>query len=119
MRGTGSSARDDRPWPPSHERLRVNSDFLGRAIVFVVAGTIAAVVTLLAGRLGRRLGLVDVPGGRRTHTGAVPRIGGLGLFAGFFLSALVLYLTATFRPEHQVPLSGVLTGTAFVALFGL
>lgn len=87
--------------------------------VFVVSFAVAAVGTYLAGRLGRRLGLVDVPGGRRTHTGAVPRIGGLGLFAGFIITALVLYLTATFRPEHQLPLSGILAGTAFVALFGL
>jgi UDP-GlcNAc:undecaprenyl-phosphate GlcNAc-1-phosphate transferase len=94
-------------------------DLLGRVAVFVVAGLIAAVGTYLAGRLGRRLGLVDVPGGRRTHKGVVPRIGGLGLFAGFFLTALALYLSSTFRPEHQVPLSGVLTGTAFVAVMGL
>ncbi len=88
-------------------------------LIFAVAFALSAGGTYLAGRLGRRLGLVDVPGGRRTHQGTVPRIGGLGLFAGFFLTALALYLSSTFRPEHQLPLSGVLAGTAFVALFGL
>jgi UDP-GlcNAc:undecaprenyl-phosphate GlcNAc-1-phosphate transferase len=89
------------------------------ALVFGVAFAVAASGTWLAGRLGRRLGLVDMPGGRRSHQGAVPRIGGLGLFAGFFLTALVLYLSHTFRPEHQLALSGVLAGAAFVAVFGL
>jgi UDP-GlcNAc:undecaprenyl-phosphate GlcNAc-1-phosphate transferase len=88
-------------------------------IVFTAAFGIAAAGTFLAGRLGRRWGLVDQPGGRRTHAGAVPRIGGLGLFAGFFVTALALYFGRTFRPEHQLPLSGVIAGTAFVALFGL
>lgn len=88
-------------------------------LVFVAAFAIAAVVTYLAGRLGRRWGLVDLPGGRRTHIGAVPRIGGLGLFAGFFLVAVYLYLTGSLNSTRSLPLFGVLAGTAFVALFGL
>jgi UDP-GlcNAc:undecaprenyl-phosphate GlcNAc-1-phosphate transferase len=97
----------------------VTSDIFARGLVFVVAFGIAAAATFGAGRLGRRWGLVDLPGGRRAHAGAVPRIGGLGLLAGFFITALALYLSGTFRPEHQLPLAGVLAGTAFVALFGL
>jgi UDP-GlcNAc:undecaprenyl-phosphate/decaprenyl-phosphate GlcNAc-1-phosphate transferase len=97
----------------------VTSDIFARGVVFVVAFGIAAAATFGAGRLGRRWGLVDLPGGRRTHAGAVPRIGGLGLLAGFLLTALALYFSRTFRPEHQLPLAGVLAGTAFVALFGL
>ncbi len=88
-------------------------------LVFAVAFVVAAVGTFLAGRLGRRWGLVDLPGGRRTHAGAVPRIGGLGLFAGFFLTALTLYASGSDKSAHSVPLLGVLIGTAFVALFGL
>src|SRR5947209_8299473 len=88
-------------------------------IVFIASFGLAVAGTLLAGRLGQRFGLVDVPGGRRTHSGRVARTGGVGLFAGFFLTALGLYLTGTMRPEHQLPLMGVLAGTAFAALFGL
>ncbi len=92
---------------------------LTSVLVFLAAFGLAAGGTFLAGRLGRRWGLVDIPGGRRTHTGAVPRIGGLGLLAGFLLTALALYLSHTFQPEHQLPLAGVLAGTAFVAVLGL
>ena len=88
-------------------------------LVFIASFGVAAAGTFIAGRIGQRLGLVDVPGGRRTHSGRVARTGGVGLFAGFFLVALGLYLTGTMRPEHRVPLMGVLAGTAFVAFFGL
>src|SRR5438876_760085 len=83
-------------------------------IVFGAAFAIAAVGTFLAGRLGRRWGLVDLPGGRRTHSGAVPRIGGLGLLAGFFLTAVGLYMAISYKAEHWLPLLGVLGGTVFV-----
>jgi UDP-GlcNAc:undecaprenyl-phosphate GlcNAc-1-phosphate transferase len=92
---------------------------LAAAFVFMAAFGIAAAGTFVAGRLGRRLGLMDMPGGRRTHAGAVPRIGGLGLFAGFLLVALYLYISGSYRSVHSLPLLGVLAGTTFVALFGL
>jgi len=99
------------------EQLQLNK--LTAVIAFAAAFLIASATTFLAGRLGRRWGLVDLPGGRRTHAGAIPRIGGLGLFAGFFVTALALYLNGTDTAAHALPLLGVLLGTAFVALFGL
>ena len=83
------------------------------ALVFLAALAIALLATPLAGRLGRRLGIVDVPGGRRTHIGAITRIGGVGLFAGFFLTALGLFAAGVYKPEHRLPLTGVLLGSAF------
>ena len=35
-----------------------------------------------------RVGLVDLPGGRKQHEGTVPLIGGLAMFLGFAFSAL-------------------------------
>jgi len=88
--------------------------------VLVLAGLcaffVALIATPLAGRLGRRLGLVDVPGGRRRHAGLVSRIGGLGLFAGFFITALGIFFISG---EQTRPLLGVLGGAVFVCLCGL
>jgi UDP-GlcNAc:undecaprenyl-phosphate/decaprenyl-phosphate GlcNAc-1-phosphate transferase len=89
------------------------------AITFGAALIIAALATPLARRLGLRLGLVDLPGGRRRHEGAVTRIGGVGLFAGFFVTAAGLFVLGVYRPEHRLPLEGVLLGTALVFAFGL
>jgi len=38
------------------------------------------------------IGLLDQPGGRKSHEGAVPLIGGIAMFCGFVLSALLLQL---------------------------
>ena len=87
--------------------------------VFLIALVIALAATPLARRAGVRLGLVDLPGGRRKHMGPIARIGGVGLFAGFFVTALGLYLAGYVKPEHLRPLAGVLLGTAFVFIVGL
>jgi UDP-GlcNAc:undecaprenyl-phosphate GlcNAc-1-phosphate transferase len=47
---------------------------------------VCAVVLPLALPLARRLGLVDHPGGRKQHDGAIPVIGGLVIFAALALS---------------------------------
>ncbi len=49
---------------------------------------VCAVVLPLATPLARRLGLVDHPGGRKDHDGAIPVIGGLVIFLALALSYL-------------------------------
>ena len=60
---------------------------------------LAVLVTQLYRNAGERLGLVAIPGGRRQHAGAIPVTGGIGLFAGFFVTALGLY----FSRVHTTP----------------
>lgn len=59
-------------------------------LVLVSALVLTASLTPPAGSLGRRLGLVDRPGGRRQHVGVIPRTGGLALFGGFVIVVLLL-----------------------------
>jgi UDP-GlcNAc:undecaprenyl-phosphate GlcNAc-1-phosphate transferase len=92
--------------------------------VFCGAFLLSWLLTPLAGRLGRRQGLVDQPGERRRHSASIPRIGGLALFLSFFLVAGVVFLIEfVFRtpgvPADARRLRGVLLGTAFVAVVGL
>jgi len=87
--------------------------------VFLTALIIALLTTPLAAWLGARLGWVALPGGRRQHPKPVSRLGGIGLFLGFFLTALALFWFAPLKSEHDFPLRGVLVGTAFVFLCGL
>ncbi len=49
----------------------------------------------------------------------MPRIGGLGLFAGFFVTALGIYLFGPLQDTHRLPFVGVLVGSAVACLFGL
>lgn len=88
-------------------------------LTFLLAFIFAALATPLVGVAGRRLGLIAVPGGRRQHAGAVPVTGGVGLFVGFFATALGLYFFAPLGERLRLPVTGVLIGTAFVFLAGL
>jgi len=93
------------------------------ALVLAASALVAAAVTPLAGRLGRRLGIVDRPGGRRQHRGEVPRLGGIALFAGFAaaiaLAAWRGILTADYLTNDRTRLMGILIGGGAAFLFGL
>ena len=70
--------------------------------------------------IGYRLGIVAQPGGRRTHTGNVPRTGGIALFGGFIVGALLTFaLWSPTNPDDVRRLTAVIAGTIFVFLFGL
>jgi len=93
------------------------------ALILATAAAVALVVTPLAGRLGRRLGIVDRPGGRRRHKGEIPRLGGIALFAGFAAAIGVAawrgLLTANYLDNDTTRLLGILIGSAAAFLFGL
>ncbi|HNR96542.1 MAG TPA: MraY family glycosyltransferase [Anaerolineae bacterium] len=93
--------------------------------VFLVAFLLALLTTPLAARLGQKWGLVDLPGGRRQHSGAVPRTGGWALFAPFLVAAgLAAFLGPRLpSPEGIDPnevrrLAGILIGSTFVFAVG-
>jgi UDP-GlcNAc:undecaprenyl-phosphate GlcNAc-1-phosphate transferase len=89
-------------------------------IVFVVSLTLALGLTPLSTRIGRGLGIVDQPGGRRTHAGNVPRTGGIALFGGFIGGAALIFIFwRPTNPEDVRRLVAVVAGTVSVFLFGL
>ncbi len=95
-------------------------------LVFLIAFGLALTLTPLSARLGRRLGLVDRPGGRRRHEGVVPRTGGVALYAAFTLAVLVALLVRGSLPSPEGPdvhettrLIALLAGSTFVFCFGL
>ncbi len=53
------------------------------AAIIVAAATVTVVVTPLVRRRAIRVGLVDMPGGRKVHERAVPRVGGVAIALGF------------------------------------
>jgi UDP-GlcNAc:undecaprenyl-phosphate GlcNAc-1-phosphate transferase len=100
------------------------NDILSFSAVLVSAFLLTLLLTPLAGRLGRRWGLVDRPGGRRRHAAPTPRLGGVGLFLGFFSVSLLVFLVEFVFQTPAVPddarrLRGVLLGAAFVFVVGL
>ncbi|MEO7741954.1 MAG: MraY family glycosyltransferase [Usitatibacter sp.] len=59
--------------------------------------TSAAGVAVLS-RLAPRLGLIDVPGGRKAHASAVPLVGGLAIFLAVLLTAYFANLAPALAP---------------------
>jgi UDP-GlcNAc:undecaprenyl-phosphate GlcNAc-1-phosphate transferase len=95
-------------------------------IVFAVAFCLSLALTPLAARLGRRWGLVDVPGERRRHVGVVPRSGGIALFASFLAAVLLASNLSRLLPMPEGPdakeslrLTGILLGSSFLFVMGL
>jgi UDP-GlcNAc:undecaprenyl-phosphate GlcNAc-1-phosphate transferase len=105
-------------------KLGIVNDTLRFLSVFGAALLLSLLLTPLAGRLGRRWGLVDRPGGRRRHATPTPRLGGVALFLSFFTVSAIVFLSEYVLQSPAVPddarrLRGVLLGTAFVFLVGL
>jgi len=90
---------------------------------FVTSLGLAVLLTPLAGRLGRWLGVVDRPGGRRAHKGEIPRLGGVALFVAFIgaigVSAWSGALTMGYSANDFTRLSGLMIGGLGAFLFGL
>jgi UDP-GlcNAc:undecaprenyl-phosphate GlcNAc-1-phosphate transferase len=98
---------------------------MGFLLIPVCSCLIALLVTPLAGRLGRRLSVVAVPGPRRLHQSIIPRLGGIGLYFAFLAALiLLLLLPANLLPPSQDPkemtrLAGLIIGSTFMFLVGL
>jgi len=88
--------------------------------VFGLALLIALAGTPLAARWGRREGLVDEPGPRRWHKGAIPRTGGIALFAAFMAAALLAQWLPVPRqdPNELVRFLGIVIGATFLFVVG-
>jgi UDP-GlcNAc:undecaprenyl-phosphate GlcNAc-1-phosphate transferase len=89
----------------------------------VLAFALAAIATPLVGILARRLGMLDVPGGRRVHQRPIPRPGGLAIAVAFG-SAIFLFWLIDRLAGHPflIPAevrSPRFTLTAFAALLGV
>jgi UDP-GlcNAc:undecaprenyl-phosphate GlcNAc-1-phosphate transferase len=100
------------------------NDILAFPAVLIAALLLSWLLTPLAGRLGRRWGLVDRPGGRRKHAAPTSRLGGVALFLGFFVVSSLVFVVEFVLQDPVVPddarrLRGVLLGVAFVFVAGL
>jgi UDP-GlcNAc:undecaprenyl-phosphate GlcNAc-1-phosphate transferase len=89
-------------------------------MVFGVGLAVALVVTPLAGKWGRRRGIVDKPGPRRWHKGDIPRTGGIALFAAFMAAALLAQWMPVPRqdPKELTRFLGIALGATFLFIVG-
>ncbi|MBI5231529.1 MAG: undecaprenyl/decaprenyl-phosphate alpha-N-acetylglucosaminyl 1-phosphate transferase [Coriobacteriales bacterium] len=82
--------------------------------LIATAAAVTLIVTPLVRWVALRFGLVDRPGGRKVHSVPIPRIGGIGIFAGV-MAALGL----EWAGELFFGWGGGLSGAAELRLFGV
>lgn len=85
---------------------------------FMVSLSLALVLVPMMKPLSIRLGAVDKGMGRRVHDGVIPRLGGIGIAAAFFLPA-AFSLTRGEWGSFEEKMVGVLLGCGIVFLTGL
>mgnify|MGYP001186183606 CR=1 FL=1 len=89
-------------------------------VVALVAAAVAGAATPLASRLSFRWGIVAEPGGRRRHTGRIPKLGGLAVAAGWAAGVILIYLLLPpANSDDALRLRGVVLGSLVVLAGGL
>lgn len=79
----------------------------------LAAAVLSFGATPLVKRAAFKLGAIDVPkDGRRMHDHPIPRLGGLAIFLGFMLSALLF-------AEMERPVRGLLIGAVIIVILGV
>jgi len=86
-------------------------DGVAALVAFLMAALIVFAVTPTVGNIARRMGAMDEPNARKIHEDPVPRLGGLAIYFGFIIPAL-LFLPLTNE------LKGVVVGASVITLFG-
>ena len=91
------------------------------ALITVAGFVIALVFTPLGGWLGQHWHIVALPGGRRHHHGAISKLGGIGIAAGFYgalaLSQLISIPTEDVNESRRF--WGLIIGGALLFVVGL
>ena len=83
-------------------------------VTFLVAFVVSLLVTPLAIKLAPKIGSMDVPrDGRRMHVKAMPRFGGMAIFAGTMISTVIFLLQLDNR------IVGILIGGALIYILGI
>jgi UDP-GlcNAc:undecaprenyl-phosphate GlcNAc-1-phosphate transferase len=79
---------------------------------FIVALAITTACTPLLLRWAPRVGLTDLPGARKVHNRAVPRVGGIAMAVGILIPTLLM-------PHLGAPVLGLLVGLVVLLVFGV
>ena len=93
-----------------------NPTVLDAFYAFLVAAAVTALLTPLTMRIARAVGAIDEPRERGLSERPTPLLGGLAIFAGVLVAALI-WLPAGYSEAHQL-WHGVLLAAALITLVG-
>ena len=93
------------------------------AIAFVLALITSYVVVPYSMRLAKKVNAIDVPSERRINKVSMPRLGGLGIIAGFFVSMIYLIISMELEnkavlDEYHLKIIGLFLGLIIIGIVG-
>lgn len=93
------------------------------AIAFVLAFITSYVIVPYSMRLAKKVNAIDVPEERRINKVNMPRLGGLGIIAGFFVSMIYLIISIKLESkdtldEYYLKIIGLFLGLTIIAIVG-
>ena len=96
-------------------------ELFGFVIVFNIALAVSLAVMPAARYVSRRFGIASMPGGRRQEARAMPKLGGVAIFAGFMVAAVLAQFLPVprFDPNETTRLAGLIIGGALIFLLGI
>jgi len=66
----------------------------------------------VVGKIANFLGAIDIPNARKVHKKPIPRLGGLGIYAGFLLGYMIF-------GEQSIQMNAVLIGSIIIIITGI
>lgn len=93
-------------------------------IIQILGFSVSLLITLLLTPLIRsralKLGLMDLPSERRIHKVPTPRLGGIGIYLGFFLTtSILIFLSKENSYYSDYPYLGIFVGGTMIFVLGL
>jgi len=85
--------------------------------IFSIAFLCTFILTPLFRTMGRRLGIIDIPGGLSIHNPPVPRTGGLAIFIGFLMAVGYAWAKGLFNSDGRTFI-GIVIGAVVIFLAG-
>lgn len=82
------------------------------ALTFIIALIIAVLFTPLSMKLGHRWGAIAYPGGRHVHKHPIPRLGGIAIYAAFWIAVL-------FTRNWDTQIWGLFVGSTLIMIVGV
>ena len=83
-------------------------------LAFFVALFVSLLLTVPVRALALRVGMVDLPGPRKVHLEPIPLLGGISIYVGFLLGALLV-----FRGPALAQIEGILAAATLVIAVGI
>ena len=88
-------------------------------LAFVLAAITALLATPLVMILAARTGALDMPDARKVHKKPIPRIGGIGIYAAFIISMVLIRIFVELSGELLWGVSGLILSGTIIMLVGI